>query len=80
MRIEMLRSTIVDLNQVNKGDFVETSESTARLLIGMNKAKEAPLLQNVVITSEPDVQKTSVKKKTTPKRKPKANGNSKPGV
>ena len=79
MRIEMLRSTIVDLNQVNKGDFVETSESTARLLIGMNKAKEAPLLQNVVITSEPDVKKTSVKKKTTPK-KPKANGNSQPGV
>ena len=55
MRIEMLRATIVDLNQVNVGDFVETSESTARLLIGMNKAKEAPLLQNVVITSEPDV-------------------------
>tara|TARA_R100000664_G_C2752594_1_gene139878 strand:+ start:1246 stop:1488 length:243 start_codon:yes stop_codon:yes gene_type:complete len=80
MRIEMLRSTIVDLNQVNKGDFVETSESTARLLIGMNKAKEAPLLQNVVITSEPDVEKTSAKKKTTPKRKPKANGNSQPGV
>ena len=80
MRIEMLRATIVDLNQVNKGDFVETSESIARLLIGMNKAKEAPLLQNVVITSEPDVEKTSVKKKTTPKRKPKANGNSQPGV
>ena len=77
MRIEMLRSTIVDLNQVNEGDFVETSDSTARLLIGMNKAKEAPISQTVVITS--DVEQTSVKKKPTPKKK-KANGNSQPGV
>ena len=80
MRIEMLRSTIVDLHPVKPGDFIETSESIARLLIGMNKAKEAPLLQNVVITSETDVETTSVKKKSTPKRKPKANGNSQSGV
>jgi len=79
MRIEMLKATIVDLQTVKKGDFVNTSDRTATLLIGMGKAKEAPVLQNVVITSEPDVKKTSVKKKTTPK-KPKANGNSQPGV
>ena len=76
MRIEMLKSTIVDLQTVSKGDFVDTSDRTATLLIGMGKAKEAPVLQNVVIT--PDVEETPVKKKPTPKRR-KANGNSKPG-
>ena len=78
MRIEILKSTIVDLQTVSKGDFVETSDRTATLLIGMGKAKEAPLLQNVVIT--PDVEKTPVKKKPTPKRKTKANGDSQSGV
>ena len=77
MRIQITRSTIVDMHPVSVGDFVETSERTAKLLIGLNKAIEAPVLQNVVIT--PDVEETPVKKKPTPKRKPKANGNSKPG-
>jgi len=76
MRIQITRSTIVDMHPVSVGDFVETSERTARLLIGLNKAIEAPVLQNVVIT--PDVEETPVKKKPTPKRR-KANGNSKPG-
>ena len=47
------------------------------MLIRMGKAKEAPLSQTVVITS--DVEETSVKKKPTPKKK-KANGDSQPGV
>lgn len=77
MRIEILRSTIVDLNTVQIGDVVETSDRTAHLLIQMGKAKEAPVSQTVVITSE--VEETPVLKKPTPKRK-KANGNSKPGI
>ena len=50
MRIEILRSTIVDLNAVQVGDVVDTSERTAHLLIQMGKAKEAPVSQTVVIT------------------------------
>jgi len=76
MRIEIIRSTVVDLNNVNEGDFVETTERTAQLLIRAGKAKEAPVSQTVVIT--PEVEKTPVLKKPTPKRK-KADGNSKPG-
>ena len=78
MRIEILKSTIVDLNPVSKGDVVETTERTGQLLVQMGKAKEAPVSQTVVITS--DVEETPVKKKTPSKRKPKANGNSQPGV
>jgi hypothetical protein len=38
MRIQMLRSTIVDLKQVSVGDIVETSEQASRLLIGIGKS------------------------------------------
>ena len=78
MRIEILKSTIVDMNAVSVGDFVETTERAALMLIQMGKAKEAPVSQTVVITS--DVEETPVKKKPPSKRKPKANGNSQPGV
>ena len=74
MRIEILKSTIVDLQTVKKGDFVDTSDRTATLLIGMGKAKEAPVSQTVVIT--PEVEKAPAPK---PKRK-KADGNFKPGI
>ena len=77
MLIEILKSTIVDMNPVSVGDLVETTERAALMLIRMGKAKEAPLSQTVVITS--DVEETSVKKKPTPKKK-KANGDSQPGV
>ena len=77
MRIEILKSTIVDLNPVSKGDVVETTERTGQLLVQMGKAKEAPVSQTVVITSE--VEKTPVIKNPTPKKK-KANGNSQSGV
>ena len=77
MRIEILKSTIVDMNPVSVGELVETTERAALMLIRMGKAKEAPLSQTVVITS--DVEETSVKKKPTPKKK-KANGDSQPGV
>ena len=78
MRIEMLKSTIVDMNPVSKGDVVETTDRSAWMLIRMGKAKEAPISQTVVIT--PEVEKTPVPKKPTPKKKPKADGNSKPGI
>ena len=74
MRIEILRLTIVDLNAVQVGDVVDTSERTAHLLIQMGKAKEAPVSQTVVIT--PEVEKAPAPK---PKRK-KADGNFKPGI
>jgi len=74
MQIEILKSTIVDMNSVAAGDVVETSQRTADMLIVMGKAKAAPVSQTVVITSE--VKETPAPKKTTPKRKPKANGDS----
>ena len=49
MRIQMLRSTIVDLKQVQEGDFVETDKKSALLLIGIGKAMPAPLPQEVVV-------------------------------
>ena len=49
MRIQMLRSTIVDLKQVQEGDFVETDQKSALLLIGIGKAMPAPLPQEVVV-------------------------------
>ena len=76
MRIEILKSTIVDMNPVSVGDLVETTERAALMLIRRGKAKEAPLSQTVVITS--DVEETPVKKKPTPKKK-KANGESQSG-
>ena len=52
MRIQMLKSTIVDLKPVQIGDFVETDQKSALLLIGIGKAMPAPLPQEVVIESE----------------------------
>lgn len=54
MRIEILRNTIVDLQQVKVGDFVETDSRSALLLIGIKKAIAAPLPQEVIVTTEPD--------------------------
>ena len=51
MRIQMLRSSIVDLKEVKAGDFVETDQKSALLLIGIAKAIPAPLIQEVVVTA-----------------------------
>jgi hypothetical protein len=64
MRIKMLKSTIVDLKQVSEGDFVETDQRSALLLIGIGKAMPAPETQEVVIEPE-EVQPT----KPAPKRR-----------
>jgi cell division protein FtsX len=65
MRIQMLKSTIVDLKQVQEGDFVETDKKSALLLIGIGKAMPAPLPQEVVIEAEEEPQTT----KPAPKRR-----------
>jgi len=65
MRIQMLKSTIVDLKQVHEGDFVETDQKSALLLIGIGKAMPAPLPQEVVIEAEEEPQTT----KPAPKRR-----------
>ncbi|MGA1718211.1 MAG: hypothetical protein ACO38Q_05385 [Aquiluna sp.] len=65
MRIQMLKSTIVDLKQVQEGDFVETDQKSALLLIGIGKAMPAPLPQEVVIEAEVKPQTT----KPAPKRR-----------
>jgi len=65
MRIQMLKSTIVDLKQVQEGDFVETDHKSALLLIGIGKAMPAPLSQEVVIEAEVEPQPT----KPAPKRR-----------
>jgi hypothetical protein len=65
MRIKMLKSTIVDLKQVQEGDFVETDQRSALLLIGIGKAMPAPLPQEVVIEAEVKPQPT----KPAPKRR-----------
>jgi cell division protein FtsX len=65
MRIQMLKSTIVDLKQVQEGDFVETDQKSALLLIGIGKAMPAPLPQEVVIEAEEEPQTT----KPAPKRR-----------
>ena len=52
MRIKMLKSTIVDLKQVQEGDFVETDQKSALLLIGIGKAMPAPKTQEVVLPAE----------------------------
>jgi hypothetical protein len=67
MRIQMLRNTIVDLKQVKVGDFVETDKRSALLLIGIQKAIPAPLIQEVVLTAEE--QPLPVQNKPAPKRK-----------
>lgn len=67
MRIQMLRSTIVDLKEVKAGDIVETDQKSALLLIGIQKAIPAPLIQEVVVTAEE--QPESVQSKPAPKRR-----------
>ncbi len=67
MRIQMLRNTIVDLKEVKVGDFVETDNKSALLLIGIQKAIPAPLSQEVVVTAEE--QPESVQSKPAPKRR-----------
>ena len=65
MRIKMLKSTIVDLKQVQEGDFVETDQRSALLLIGIVKAMPAPEPQEVVIEAEEKPQPV----KPAPKRR-----------
>ena len=66
MRIQMLKSTIVDLKQVQEGDFVETDQKSALLLIGIGKAMPAPLPQEVVIEAEePQTTKPAPKRRKT---------------
>jgi len=66
MRIQMLKSTIVDLKQVQEGDFVETDQKSALLLIGIGKAMPAPLPQEVVIEAEePQPTKPAPKRRKT---------------
>jgi len=67
MRIQILRNTIVDLKEVKVGDFVETDQRSALLLIGIQKAIPAPLSQEVVVTA--DEQPESVQSKPAPKRR-----------
>ena len=67
MRIQMLRNTIVDLKQVKVGDFVETDNKSALLLIGIQKAIPAPLIETVVVTA--DEQPDPVQSKPAPKRR-----------
>ena len=65
MRIQMLRNTIVDLNEVKAGDIVETDQKSALLLIGIGKAIPAPEPQEVVIEAEEKPQPV----KPAPKRR-----------
>jgi len=67
MRIQMLRNTIVDLKEVKIGDIVETDKRSALLLIGIQKALPAPLLQEVVVTA--DEQPDPVQTTPAPKRR-----------
>ena len=66
MRIQMLRNTIVDLKEVKVGDFVETDQKSALLLIGIQKAIPAPISQEVVVTAEePEPIKPAPKRRKT---------------
>lgn len=67
MRIQMLRNTIVDLKEVKVGDFVETDKKSALLLIGIQKAIPAPIIEPVVVTA--DEQPDLVQSKPAPKRR-----------
>ena len=72
MRIQMLRSTIVDLKPVQIGDFVETDQKSALLLIGIGKAMPAPLPQEVVIEAEePQLDKPAPKRRKTNASQPR---------
>jgi hypothetical protein len=66
MRIQMLRNTIVDLKEVKAGDFVETDQKSALLLIGIQKAIPAPIVEEVITADE---QPIPVPSKPTPKRR-----------
>jgi hypothetical protein len=66
MRIQMLRKTIVDLKQVAVGDIVETDHKSALLLIGIQKAIPAPIVEEVITADE---QPIPVPSKPTPKRR-----------
>ena len=66
MRIQILRNTIVDLKQVKVGDFVETDHKSALLLIGIQKAIPAPIVEEVITADEESV---SVSSKPAPKRR-----------
>jgi hypothetical protein len=66
MRIQILRNTIVDLKEVKAGDFVETDQKSALLLIGIQKAIAAPISQEVVVTAEePEPIKPASKRRKT---------------
>jgi len=67
MRIQMLRGTIVDLKEVKIGDIVETDKRSALLLIGIQAALPAPLIQEVVVTAEEEPQ--TVQSTPAPKRR-----------
>ena len=72
MRIQMLKSTIVDLKPVQIGDFVETDQKSALLLIGIGKAMPAPLPQEVVIEAEePQPDKPAPKRRKTNASQPR---------
>ena len=72
MRIQMLKSTIVDLKPVQIGDFVETDQKSALLLIGIGKAMPAPLPQEVVIEAEePQPTKPAPKRRKTNDSQPR---------
>ena len=77
MRIQMLRNTIVDLQQVNIGDFVETDSKSALLLIGIKKAIAAPLPQEVIVTADP-IPPISKRRKTDDSQPRKQNFPSQP--
>jgi hypothetical protein len=69
MRIQILRNTIVDLKEVKAGEFVETDRKSALLLIGIQKAIPAPVSQEVVVTTEPELKVESDPVKPAPKRR-----------
>ena len=73
MRIKMLKSTIVDLKQVSEGDFVETDQRSALLLIGIGKAMPAPETQEVVLPAEeqPKLSKPAPKRRKSHDSQPR---------
>lgn len=77
MRIQMLRNTIVDLKEVKVGDFVETDQKSALLLIGIQKAIPAPISQEVVVTAEePEPIKPAPKRRKTNDPQPRVEDHS----
>jgi hypothetical protein len=80
MRIQMLRKTIVDLQQVEVGDIVETDHKSALLLIGIKKAIPAPTTQEVVVTVEPELQVETESIPAKPASKRRKTNDSQPRV